>query len=136
MGTCSMSTVTGEGIQPMADEPADALRREVRVLDDRDPARPDQLACGSAGCAGLDVPEQDQRLLREVQVTGVVRLRALDAITARALGIRDGGALLARPDGVPAGAWPSGTDAAAALSAGIAAATDRACEPRRAALAA
>jgi putative polyketide hydroxylase len=65
-----------------------------------------------------------------------VRLRALDPITARALGIRDGGALLARPDGVPAGAWPPGTDAAAALSAGIAAATGRAYDPRRAALAA
>jgi putative polyketide hydroxylase len=65
-----------------------------------------------------------------------VRLRSLDAVTARALGIRDGGALLARPDGVPVGAWPPGTDAAAALAGGIASATGRAFDPRHAALAA
>jgi hypothetical protein len=45
----------------------------------------------------------------------------LDAVTARALGIRDGGALLARPDGTPAGWWPPGTDAAPALRAAVAA---------------
>jgi 2-polyprenyl-6-methoxyphenol hydroxylase-like FAD-dependent oxidoreductase len=45
----------------------------------------------------------------------------LDAITARALGIRDGGALLVRPDGTPAGWWPSSAGAAAALHAAVAA---------------
>jgi 2-polyprenyl-6-methoxyphenol hydroxylase-like FAD-dependent oxidoreductase len=46
-------------------------------------------------------------------------VRHLDAITARALGIRTGGALLARPDGAPAGWWSSATDAAPALRAAV-----------------
>ncbi len=65
----------------------------------------------------------------------LTRVRCLDPVTARALGIRDGGALLARPDGVPVATWPPRTDAAAALSAGLASATGRACEPRQVALA-
>lgn len=36
-----------------------------------------------------------------------VTVRALDAVTARALGVRGDGALLARPDGVPVAAWAS-----------------------------
>jgi putative polyketide hydroxylase len=49
-------------------------------------------------------------------------VRGLDALTARALGIRDGGALLARPDGMPVGSWADGADAARGLRAAIAAA--------------
>jgi putative polyketide hydroxylase len=48
-------------------------------------------------------------------------VRSLDAITARAIGIRAGGALLARPDGVPAGWFAPGTDALPALRAAVAA---------------
>jgi hypothetical protein len=39
----------------------------------------------------------------------------VDAVTARAMGFHDGSALLARPDGVPAGWLPPGVDAARAL---------------------
>jgi hypothetical protein len=48
-----------------------------------------------------------------------VAVRRLDAITARALGIRSGGALLARPDGAPAGWWSSNDDAVPALHAAV-----------------
>jgi 2-polyprenyl-6-methoxyphenol hydroxylase-like FAD-dependent oxidoreductase len=65
-----------------------------------------------------------------------VRVRCLDPVTARALGIRDGGALLTRPDGVPAGAGRREPTRWRALSAGIASATGRARAPRAAALAA
>src|SRR5829696_459058 len=46
-----------------------------------------------------------------------VVIRSLDALGARALGIRRDGALLVRPDGVPAGAWHSGENAHEALRA-------------------
>jgi putative polyketide hydroxylase len=48
-----------------------------------------------------------------------VAVQRLDAITARALGIRSGGALLARPDGAPAGWWSSNADAVPPLHAAV-----------------
>jgi putative polyketide hydroxylase len=46
-------------------------------------------------------------------------VRRLAPITALAMGIGGGGALLARPDGVPAGAWQAGPDAGSVLRAAI-----------------
>jgi 2-polyprenyl-6-methoxyphenol hydroxylase-like FAD-dependent oxidoreductase len=40
-----------------------------------------------------------------------VTVRALDAVTARAVGVHGDGALLARPDGVPVGVWASAAGA-------------------------
>jgi putative polyketide hydroxylase len=54
-----------------------------------------------------------------VQESLPIIVRSLDPITARALGIHDGGALLVRPDGSPLAAWPRGTDAGPALHAAI-----------------
>jgi putative polyketide hydroxylase len=48
-----------------------------------------------------------------------VAVRNIDAISARALGVHGRGGLLARPDGVPVGLWPS-PEAAVAASAAIA----------------
>jgi 2-polyprenyl-6-methoxyphenol hydroxylase-like FAD-dependent oxidoreductase len=47
-------------------------------------------------------------------------VRGLDAVTARAMGIRGGGALLARPDGAPAGWLAGGGDSGDALRAAVA----------------
>jgi putative polyketide hydroxylase len=47
-------------------------------------------------------------------------VHALDAITARALGVPSGGALLVRPDGAPASWLAGGSDAPSALRAAIA----------------
>ena len=42
-------------------------------------------------------------------------IRTLDALGARAMGLRESGALLARPDGIPVASWASASDGAAAL---------------------
>ena len=56
-------------------------------------------------------------------------VRSLDLIGARALGIRPGGALLARPDGVPAAWWPHAAGCDAELRAAIEALTAGAPQP-------
>jgi putative polyketide hydroxylase len=52
-----------------------------------------------------------------------VTVRTLDELTARALGISARGALLVRPDGVPAGLWPGEASSGAELRRAIAAVT-------------
>jgi putative polyketide hydroxylase len=47
-------------------------------------------------------------------------VRRLDEMTARAMGIRSGGALLVRPDGVPAGWWTADVEPGPALEAAVA----------------
>jgi putative polyketide hydroxylase len=49
-----------------------------------------------------------------------VVIRRLGTVAARALGLRGGGALLARPDGSPAGWWPRRPDALPALRTAVA----------------
>ena len=57
----------------------------------------------------------------------------LEGLTARALGLRGGGALLARPDGAPAGWWPHADDAAVVLRDAVDALVGRPAASRRAA---
>jgi putative polyketide hydroxylase len=54
-------------------------------------------------------------------------VQRLDEMTARAMGIRSGGALLVRPDGVPAGWWTTAVEPGPALEAAVA---DVGAEPR------
>jgi putative polyketide hydroxylase len=49
-----------------------------------------------------------------------VTVRSLDPMTARTVGVQAAGALLVRPDGAPASAWPAGTAAVPALHAALA----------------
>ena len=54
-----------------------------------------------------------------------VVVHPLDAVSARAVGIVGDGAVLARPDGVPAAAWSRSADAAADVRAAVDAFTGR-----------
>jgi hypothetical protein len=48
-----------------------------------------------------------------------IRVRSLDALTARAVGVSREGALLVRPDGSTVGWWPHGRHAVPALRAAL-----------------
>ena len=68
-------------------------------------------------------PEND-RWRRAAAATAAgppVAIHGVDELTARALGIRNGGALLVRPDGAPAAWWPTVADGADGLRRAIAA---------------
>ena len=60
-----------------------------------------------------------QRAGRAVTGRLPVEVRALDAVSARALGVGRDGAVLVRPDGVPTGLWPDGEDAADELRTAV-----------------
>jgi putative polyketide hydroxylase len=51
-----------------------------------------------------------------------IDVHRLDAVTARALTVRDGGALLVRPDGAPVASWADGAEAGAQLARAVASA--------------
>lgn len=55
----------------------------------------------------------------DIGVPVPVTVRSLDPITARALGIHGGGALLVRPDGAPVTGWPHDGDARSAVRAAV-----------------
>jgi 2-polyprenyl-6-methoxyphenol hydroxylase-like FAD-dependent oxidoreductase len=87
------------------------------------------------GLTLLTGPGDDAWRRAAAGIAGPVPLavRELSAVTARALGIRGGGALLARPDGTPAGWWPHAVEPGSALRAAVGAALTGAAAGRRAA---
>jgi putative polyketide hydroxylase len=74
----------------------------------------DLLGSGLTLFTGPDATGWDEAAAG-VDKTPPVAVHRLDAITARTLGVRGGGALLARPDGVPVGVWTSSDAPAQAL---------------------
>jgi putative polyketide hydroxylase len=75
------------------------------------------------GLTLLTGPESDpwEELAAAAESRLPVTVESLDELTARALGIARRGALLVRPDGVPAGLWTTGVESAGRLSQAIAA---------------
>ena len=70
------------------------------------------------------------RAAEDLTTTLPLVVHTLDDITARALGVRRGGGLLARADGLPVASWSESTDAGYALHAAIAAASASTPQPR------
>jgi putative polyketide hydroxylase len=77
----------------------------------------------TGGLTLLTGPEAEswESLAAATDTPAPVSVRSLDALTARALGIARRGALLVRPDGVPAGLWTDPERAAAELPRAVAA---------------
>lgn len=71
-------------------------------------------------------PEPWEALATATETPVPVTVRSLDELTARALGIARRGALLVRPDGVPAGLWTDAERGATELPGAVAAITGHA----------
>jgi putative polyketide hydroxylase len=65
-----------------------------------------------------------QRAAAAVDTAVPLTVRELDAVTARSIGMLTGGAVLARPDGVPVGLWQTDSDPIRRLDTTISALTD------------
>ena len=89
----------------------------------------DLLGSGLTLFVGPDA-EGWKRAADDVTAPLPLAVHTLDDITARALGVRRGGGLLARPDGLPVASWSDSTDAGYALHTAIAAARASIRPPR------
>ena len=61
----------GKDLDPVGDQTADSLGREMRMLDDRQPPSTHELTGRGRSLARLDVAIQNQRLLRQIEIAGI-----------------------------------------------------------------
>jgi putative polyketide hydroxylase len=80
----------------------------------------DLLGPGLTLITGPELRPAWQAAVASVRGGPPLALRSLDAISATAMGIRAGGALLARPDGAPAGQCAPGSHFVSTLRAAVA----------------